>query len=539
MSQLPKEGAGRPLSTSAPILPAERPETAANSPSFWQSLPRRRVFLAAAGLSYLYGYYYVQRALPGLSADASARAFWPLFAAAFLLGVSAFARALGRPGGRNARFWACCWLVQSAALALWNPHAGDWALWQTLAWHLTAVYWVLARTGMQAAGKANAMILLDGVAGLITLPFGQFFLRLRVLGGATCAAVSRWRARAGATLSKAARRRAAELALGVLFAVCLIAIAAGELRGADANFAALLDRLGRFFRWPAFGDAFWAAVWEHVFWFCFSLPVSAWLFGLAAGALRRQTPPVGEHKAYELLGQAPRLPALTGQIAVAGLCGVYALFFGVQLVEYLAALGLPLTPAAASGFAVDGFWSLCRVLLLNFAVLAAVHFLGVRPADAPGRQRALLAVFGGFGLAFGVLAAVKLGVYTELYGLTPRRILSAWVIAVLLLGCVLAGVRLFRRIPAARILITALALSFSLLCCADMEGICLRDHLHRLSTGAAEQVDWTLVHRCVMVDEDRLAPFAAESLRDLPLSAEDQALLWEQAWLIDWQGGAR
>lgn len=533
MNQLPKEGAGRPLYTSAPVLPAKQPETEGKPPSFWQSLPRRRVFLAAAAASYLYGYYYVQRSLPGLNADWSARVFWPLFAAAFLLGVSAFAQALGRAGSRNARFWAFCWLAQSAALALWNPHGSDWDIWQVLAWHLTAVYWVLARTGMQAAGKANAMILLDGVAGLITLPFGQFFLRLRIMWGAVSAAVGGWRAKTGASISNAMRRRAAELAFGVLLAAGLALLAAGELRGADANFAALLDQWRRFFHWPAFGQAFWEEAFRQVFWFCFSLPVSAWLFGLAGGALRRQTPPVTEQKAYELLGLAPRLPALTGQIAVAGLCGVYALFFAVQLAEYAAALGLPLAPAVASGFAVEGFWSLCRVLVLNFAVLATVHFFGARPADAPGRQRVLLAAFGVFGLGFAVLAAVKLGVYTELYGLTPRRILSAWVITVLLLGCVLAGVRLFRRIPAARILIAALALSFSLLCCADIEGVCLRDHLHRLETGVAEQVDWDLVHRCVTVDRDRLAPVAAEALRDLPLSAEDQALLWEQAWRID------
>ena len=75
MNQLPKEGAGRPLYTSAPVLPAKQPETEGKPPSFWQSLPRRRVFLAAAAASYLYGYYYVQRSLPGLNADWSARVF--------------------------------------------------------------------------------------------------------------------------------------------------------------------------------------------------------------------------------------------------------------------------------------------------------------------------------------------------------------------------------------------------------------------------------------------------------------------------------
>ena len=268
---------------------------------------------------------------------------------------------------------------------------------------------------------------------------------------------------------------------------------------------------------------------EDIFTLLLSLPVGAWLFGLVGGALRRTRPPLAEGDVYRALGRAPRLPALTGQLAVGGLCAVYALFFAVQAAEFLPALGAPLAPQQVSRFAVEGFWQLCRILLLDFAVLAAVHFFGARPADAPGRQRAGLCVFGAFGLAFAALAAAKLGLYIHLYGLTPRRVLSAWVLGVLGLGCVLALVRLFRRIPAVRVLAAALALSFSLLCCADIERACLRDHLARLETGRAETVDWNLVGNFAYMRGD-LAEEAARALKGMELAPSDAARLAKEPW---------
>ena len=369
-----KEGAPRPLYSPAPILP----EKAEPAPTLWQALPRRRVWLARWRPA-MPSLFYVRVLALGSEQDQWA---WAAFPVLFIAGVEAFARALGRRGAVAAPLWAVCWLLQGAAMLLYGLHS-ELALWQLLAWHLTAVYWVLARTGMQAAGRANAMLAADGIAGLFTLPWSDIALRTRILAGALGA----WRRGRAQRRTPQARRRRQELAAGILLALALGGYALAELSAADTAFGAFI---GRWLRWPQLSDRQFARLVGDIFTLLLSLPVGAWLFGLVGGALRRTRPPLAEGDVYRALGRAPRLPALTGQLAVGGLCAVYALFFAVQAAEFLPALGAPLAPQQVSRFAVEGFWQLCRILLLDFAVLAAVNFFGARPADArPPARRAV------------------------------------------------------------------------------------------------------------------------------------------------------
>ena len=118
-----------------------------------------------------------------------------------------------------------------------------------------------------------------------------------------------------------------------------------NFRPPDTAFGAFI---GRWLRWPQLSDRQFARLVGDIFTLLLSLPVGAWLFGLVGGALRRTRPPLAEGDVYRALGRAPRLPALTGQLAVGGLCAVYALFFAVQAAEFLPALGAPLAPQQVS-----------------------------------------------------------------------------------------------------------------------------------------------------------------------------------------------
>ena len=104
--------------------------------------------------------------------------------------------------------------------------------------------------------------------------------------------------------------------------------------------------------------------------------------------------------------------------------------------EWLAAAPLGLDAPDTAAFAVNGFWELLKILLLNFAVLAVIQFFGRAPLP-----KALAAVFCGFGVAFAALAAGKLAVYVTLCALTPRRFTAAWCLFVLAVCAVLALVR--------------------------------------------------------------------------------------------------
>ena len=372
MENINKEGAGRPLYSSAPQ----------NLPAVPQALPGGRVLWGLAALiSYPLAWYYTKYVFMGSSRSIGYLVFPVLFMAA----VELFSRALGRKGSREAWFWGACWLAQGLAIHLYALHNDVLRTWQPMVWHMTAIYFVLCRTGMQAAGKANAMIMLDALTGAFILPWTGLFLRLRAL----------WEVLRGwAQRRTASRRRMWEVLAGVVLALLLVWFAAGQLAAADEAFGNLVDGLLRPLQWN------WD-LYDTVA-LVLSIPVGMWLFGLVGGGLRRQTPPLTEEGFYRALARAPRLPDVTANLAVGALCAVYALFFAVQCGEFAAALGapVPLEAVEASQFAVGGFWELCRVLVLDFAVLAALHFLSPAPVDRPGRRRVLLTLFCAFGLGF-------------------------------------------------------------------------------------------------------------------------------------------
>ena len=504
MENINKEGAVRPLYSSAPK----------NLPAVSEPLPgSRTLWCVAALVSYPLAWYYTKYVLMGNWRSLG----YLVFPVLFMLAVGLFSRALGRKGSRETWFWGVCWLAQGVALSVYGPHTGEMTGWQSLVWHMTAVCFVLCRTGMQAAGKANAMVVLDGLSGVFILPWTGFFLRLRAL----------WEAlRAGLRHRVQSRRRLWEVLGGVVLALVLVWLAGGQLAAADEVFGRLVQDLLQPLRWN------WNSV--EVFYLACSIPVGMWLFGLVGGSLRRQAPPLTETGFYRALGQAPRLPALSANLAVGALCAVYALFFGVQCAEFAAALGapLPLEAVEASRFAVDGFWELCRVLVLDFAVLAALHFLSPAPVDRPGRRRVLLTLFCVFGLGFVGLAAAKLGVYIRLWGLTPRRITSAWCLLVLGLAAVLVTVRLWRKLPAVRIWVLAAMVSFCVLCGTNIEKICLQDHLDRVQAGTVAELDWDLLIDCAY-GRPKLADDLRQELLTMDLTPQQQREMNTYCWI--WQ----
>lgn len=458
MTEQPKEGVGRPLYESAPKLPPEVPA----APWLW----------AAAG-SYLLAWLYTKKLILVNLFDG----IWPLlFAVLFVAGVDAMARALHRPAARETPLWAGCWLALSCAMPLWGRQVVLEG-WQLLAWHLLAIWFVLARCGMLAQGYTGSLCFLDALSGTLLLPFGNFFRRIQVLY-AGLQGLGRHRLRL---------RQAAKLLLTVVITMLLCAMAGGLLCAADANFAALGRRIGR-----------WAALLldahsfgENLLVFLLSLPVGAWLYGLVAGALRRSEPPCGAARFFALLEPVRMLPAMTANVAVGALCLLYGVFFALQLLEWLAAAPLGLTAPQASTFAVEGFWELLRILLLNFCVLAVIRFLGRHPLP-----RALAALFCAFGIGFAALAGAKLVVYIQMYAFTPRRVVAGWFLCVLAVWAVLLLVRVFRGIPAARMGLAVLAVSFVVLSCLDLQGRIVQANIARYRVGIDQELDLDVLQDC-------------------------------------------
>lgn len=458
MTELPKEGAGRPLYESAPKIQAE-------------TLPAPYLWGAVA--SYPLAYLYVKEIL-----FVSSFSGWglPAFTVLFLVGVEAMARALHRKAAAETPLWAGCWLVLTGAMVFWGQQP-QLESWQPPIWHLFAVWYVLARCGMLAQGFTGSLCFLDGLAGFIVLPFGNFFRRIAAV----------WTGLRSLGRQRLKLRQTMVAAVTVLVTTLLCAMAWGLLAAADPHFAAL----GR-------GWADWFGsllnsekLVSYIAYFLLSLPVGAWLYGLVAGSLRRQAPPCPADRFYAGLEPLRCLPRVTATVAVGALCAVYTLFFGLQAVEWLAAGPFGLTAPAASDFAVDGFWELLRILLLDFCVLAAIRFLSHRPLP-----KALAALFCLYGIAFALLAGAKLAVYIHLFGYTPRRVVAGWFLGVLAVWAVLLLVRVFRRIPAARIGLVVLAVTFVLLSCVDLKSRIVRANVDRYAAGVDADLDLNVLRSC-------------------------------------------
>ena len=458
MTELPKEGAGRPLYESAPKIAPAVPA----APYVWAALA-----------SYPLAWLYVKKLLFLNLFEG----FWLLiFAVLFLAGVEVLARALHRPAGKETPLWAGCWLVLSVVMPLWG-YQNTLSDWQMLVWHLFAVWFVLARCGMLAQGYTGSLCFLDALAGLLVLPFGNFFRRIGTIA-AGIASLGRHRVRL---------RQTGVAAVTAALTLLLCGTAWGLLSAADPNFAAVGQQVQRWLATLLDGPT----VVENLFVFLLSLPVGAWLYGLVAGALRRQTPPCTGDRFYAALEPLRVLPAVTANTVVGALCAIYGLFFILQALEWLAAAPLGLTAPQASTFAVDGFWELLRILLLDFCVLAAVRFLGRRPLP-----RMLAALFCLFGIAFAALAGAKLAVYVRLYAFTPRRVVAGWFLCVLAVWAVLLLVRVFRVIPAARVGLAVLAVSFVFLSCVDLESRVVQWNIGRYKAGVDAELDLDVLQDC-------------------------------------------
>ena len=401
----------------------------------------------------------------------------PVFAVLFLLYTELAARRAGRTAAKETPVWAGCWLALSVALPLFGYQPDPLGGWQGMVWHLYAVWYVLARCGMLAQGQSGSLAPLDALAGFVLLPFGNFFLRVRTVFSALKTGLH----------GRIKVRKALRVLATVALTLALCGTAWGLLAAADANFAALGQSVADWWNSLLNNIKFI----DTLMYILQSLPVGAWLYGLVFGALRRTEPPTTAAQCTAALEHARIVPRSTATVAVAALCGVYALFFAVQAGEWFAAAPLGLSAPDAAAFAVDGFWELQKILLLNFGVLAGVHFLGRAPLP-----KALAAVFCGFGLAFAVLAGAKLVTYMDLYGLTPRRVVAGWFLGVLTVWAVLVLVRVFRRIPVAHIAILVLAVSFAVLFCVNMKQRIIDANLARVEAGVDEEPDWGVLWEC-------------------------------------------
>ncbi len=412
-------------------------------------------------LSYIAAFCYIQFYWDSIDA-ATSRAVWT--SRVCLLAVAAFIMAAGFMPGKGRRacvpenyVWlgcfACClagYYIHFATgiselrspmdeyPAFINWREGVWDQTQILLFiHIFAVWWLLSQSGALLEGRSGHLLPADALHGFVVIPFGNIILRVRTLAWAVRQAVD---ARGGKKLKFSARTAAA-----AVISVLLFIGAVSLLGSADSNFN---DYVSDFLELFSF-DVEASLVLRLVL----SIPVGAWLFGLVAGAFRTEREDLDARRDSVISGISS-LRGVPNALWIAVVCAfsaVYAAFFVLQASYMLGGFTGRLPEGFIySQYAREGFFELCRVMLVNFVLLWLVTRMA-KAEEAGGKTlRVLSLIILAESMVFAVIALSKLALYISVYGFTPLRLQSSWLVCTLFAGCALWAYNIVTGRPAFR-----------------------------------------------------------------------------------------
>lgn len=323
--------------------------------------------------------------------------------------------------------------------------------------HLYAIYWVLCRSGRLLDGESGALVVFDGINGLITNPFQHFFLRIRSLLYAVTHRTKRKE-------KKINYVRLGYSLLAVVVGIGFFVLAASLLSQADAQFHSLLG--GLLVQLPNWNMD---TLTEYFSRFLFSVPVGAYLNGLVTGTLRQPKEMMEKERnsIRTSLNSLHKIPVLVWSVLLGAFVLLYLLFFWIQGQYLFGALlgGAPAEGYTVAEYARQGFFELCKIMALNFALLWVIAF----SSETPLRQRTSLKLLStalmGESVLFAITAFSKLALYIHRFNFTPLRFQSAWGILVMLVGCLCVLFQVWTGRKTARfwVLFTGISLALTVL----------------------------------------------------------------------------
>ncbi|MBR5995614.1 MAG: DUF4173 domain-containing protein [Eubacteriaceae bacterium] len=205
----------------------------------------------------------------------------------------------------------------------------------------------------------------------------------------------------------------------------------------DSEFARIMNRIC---------EAFDIDFWSEFTVFLFSIPCSMYIFGCLIGNKDGRKSDVLTHERCSAASMNARsvAPAACAAFSIP-ILAVYAVFFFSQKELYLSAFTGQLPKGYIySSYAVEGFFELVKVSVINAAVILAVERFGREDTEVASTFKKVNAVI--FILVTLILmstAFAKLMLYISIYGMTLRRMLAGWFLSVLAACFVLAAVKQF------------------------------------------------------------------------------------------------
>lgn len=393
-----------------------------------------------------------------------------VFTVFYVAAVLAYNLEKGKKLTTESVFWACVAVGIGVPGAFWSIMPGL----QVLALIVAAAYWTLTASGrLLEEGKTSHWIFFDLWNAGVFVPFSNFGCQLRVLlgGGRSAAGTEEIKGaapeeKAGTAGTGSRMRYAAGIGCGLLLAIPVLMIVLPLLSSADARFEAILGNLGIYL-----SEHFLATLIRILF----SLPVSAYLFGLVYGSINgRYTDRIDRKKVMAAGEKARLLPDAAFYTALGILCLVYVIFIWLQA-EYLFSAFAGIRPEGFTyaEYARRGFFELCAISFFNLFFLLCASLFSERRIEENKGLRILNMILSVLTLLLIATAMSKLVMYIDVYGLTVNRILPQTFMIWMTVVYAAMILRQWKRFPMAKICIMTGAVLFVLLCAAPVED-CVR-----------------------------------------------------------------
>ena len=438
-------------------VPMPYPAPGVQPPYYAPRVPApRRPFTASAGekiaafLAPVLGYIYVLFFF-GVGDEYGAQKWW-LFG--FSLGFLALSELVlfRKKRSVDSWIWLFCLITTLAGITFGgNQVWGDTA---PFFLHVFGGWYVFSRAGAQLEGETGALLPMDAANAFFAFPFKNFILEVRVM-------IAAFRGSGSAKNSGEKKRSGAALYtfLAVLAGLILFIIAVNLLMDADPGFAQAAGKVLEIFRIETI-PAFFGRL-------LFAIPVGLYAFGMIAGdgCERRERLDAGARRIRRAFSFLHKVPNLAYAIILGVFCVFYLLFFIVQGSYLFGAFAGKLPEGfVVSQYARQGFFELCRVMALNFALLWLVTQTGRRTVREHFATKLLCVILLAESMLFAAVAFSKLMLYLSSFGFTPLRLQSSWLVCVLFFGCLCALYSILRGKKSFRVFLLFGAVTLSILC---------------------------------------------------------------------------
>lgn len=334
---------------------------------------------------------------------------------------------------------------------------------------LSYVYWIFSAFGNNIGKNKSNYIFLDSIKALFIMPFSEF--------------ISIFPASASIMRHVAMKK--------IFFALCGFAAAIIPttvvimLLSYDAGFSEIIDNILFSGSPELFRD--------NILLFIAGIPIAMYFYGLLYSCSHQLYGNTMTAEACEKgLSNIKVIPTVATVFALIPILAVYIIFFFSQASYYLSAFSHILPEGLSyAKYARSGFFELCTVAVINALLIAAAN--GLTRIESNASKITVKFVNTAFSLSTVILivtALSKMVLYINKYGFTEKRILSTWLMIMMLFGFVVFILKQF--IPKIKLgisylllfLIFTLPLSF-----CNIDAVIAKYNVDNYLNGSLEKID--------------------------------------------------